>query len=177
MKWWAGCQRYSEPREIQAHTLGEARKHLSTSVPWPLHYFCETFCKDIRASPIKLSFRSTWYLEDPISKADLTLIKGEYLTWKTGVVGLSSTFLAAVTHLTLHQPSVHNWRVRLLPSYIEANRNTTSPLPRAEGQKQRAGGIQPSRSKIQKVNSHFQRELRLPRSSEEVHLAVEQKKQ
>lgn len=81
-------------------------------------------------------------MADIIFKADF-YFNQRYLTWKTGVETLSSTFLAAVTHLTLHQPSALCGRARLLPhcisatathrfpswllpSYKEANRNTTS---------------------------------------------------
>lgn len=177
MKQWADCQRY--PNAWRWHSV-EIQRHLSISVPWATS---TALWKSVRTFGFPWSNHPpdppvtwlTWFLN-----LTFTLIKGEHLTWKTGVETLSSTFLPAVTHLTLHQPSALSRRARLCHTgfqpplstaspvdsslnYKEANEKHNLSLPRAEGQNQcvcLGVGVcvfQHGRSQIQKANSQFKR--------------------
>lgn len=119
MKQWADCQRYPNAWRSRQAQCGntKAPKHFSSTGDF---HSSVKICKDIWVSLIQPSSRPTCNLADMILKPTFTLIKGEYLTWKTGVETLSSTFLPAVTHLTLHQPSALSRRARLLPHWISA---------------------------------------------------------
>lgn len=169
--------------KVQTSLLGHTQKHLSTSVPWAASAVLWNLLWGHLSFLDSTILQTHLYLADIIFQGNFTLIKGEYLTWETGVETLSSTFLAAVTHLTLHQPSSFSGRARLLPhgisatatdhfpswllpSYKEANRNTTSLSLQLKAKNSMWGGFQPGGSKIRKVNSPFQRQLKLPRSSQ-----------